>query len=347
MRQAVTVSPGQVEVAETPDPTPGPGEVVLAVDAAGICGSDVHLYRGRHPYQTFPLVQGHEIAGHVVGLGPDTREPSLGTAVVVEPVISCGHCFACRKGHYNACPTLELVGIHRPGGFAELLVAPANRVHPTPDLPPDLAVLSEPVAVGLQAIARAGVSPDDDVIVIGAGCIGRVITMAAADRGARVLIVDREPARLRLAEPLGAAGSVSTRNADLGAATSRFTNGNGPRVVIDATGVPAMVRLALELVAPSGTVVVVGLSDEEVSVPVGIFTRKELNVLGSRNSADLFSPAIDLVRRHRTVMSELISHRFPLDAAPEALALVADNAALVSKAIIVPQRRASADPRHG
>jgi threonine dehydrogenase-like Zn-dependent dehydrogenase len=347
MRQVVTVSPGQVEVAETPDPTPGPGEVTVAVDAAGICGSDVHIYRGRHPYQIFPMVQGHEIAGHVIGLGPGTGGPSLGTAVVVEPVISCGHCFACGQGHYNACPNLELVGIHRPGGFADLLVVPANRVHPTPDLPPDLAVLSEPVAVGLQAVARAGLSRGDDVAVIGAGCIGRAITMAAADRGARVLIADREPARLRLAERLGASRAVSTRTQDLDAATSRFTNGNGPRVVIDATGVPAMIRLALELVAPSGTVVVVGLSDEEVSVPVGIFTRKELNVLGSRNSADLFGQAIDVVRRHRTVVGELISHRFPLAAAGEALALVADNAAVVSKAIIEPRRRALAGHRHG
>jgi L-gulonate 5-dehydrogenase len=347
MRQIVTVSPGQVEVVETPDPTPGPGQVTVAVDAAGICGSDVHIYRGRHPYQIFPVVQGHEVAGHVVGLGTGTLGPGVGTAVVVEPVISCGHCLACRRGHYNACANLELVGIHRPGGFAELLVAPANLVHPTVDLPPDLAVLSEPVAVGLQALVRAGLSRGDDVVVIGAGCIGRVITMAAADQGARVLIADREPARLRLAERLGATGSVSTTTEDLGAATDRFTNGNGPRVVIDATGVPAMIRLAVELVAPTGTVVVVGLSDQEVSVPVGIFTRKELNVLGSRNSANLFSRAIDVVRRHRTVMSELVSHRFPLEAAGEALALVADNAAAVSKAIIEPRRRNVAGPRHG
>jgi L-gulonate 5-dehydrogenase len=117
--------------------------------------------------------------------------------------------------------------------------------------------------------------------------------------------------------------------------------------VIDATGVPAMIRLALELVAPSGTVVVVGLSDEEVSVPVGIFTRKELNVLGSRNSANLFGRAIDVTRRHRTVMSELISHRYPLADAGEALALVADHAAVVSKAIIDPRRRTMTGPRHG
>lgn len=347
MKQVVTVGPGRLELVETPDPTPGPGELTVAVDAAGICGSDVHIYRGRHPYQVFPMVQGHEVAGHVVGQGPGTRGPSLGTPVVVEPVIGCGHCFACRRGRYNVCANLELVGIHRPGGFAERLVVPADRVYRTVDLPPDLAVLAEPVAVALQALARADLRRGDDVVVVGAGCIGRMITMAAADQGARVLVADREPARLRLAERLGATRAVCTTSEDLEAATHRFTSGNGPRVVIDATGVPAMIRLALELAAPSGTVVVVGLSDQEVSVPVGIFTRKELNVLGSRNSADLFGRAIDVVRRHRTVLAELISHRFPLAAAGEALALVADHTAVVSKAIIEPRRRTMAGPRDG
>ncbi len=347
MRQVVTVSPGRVELAETPDPAPGPGEVMVAVDAAGICGSDVHIYRGRHPYQVFPMVQGHEVAGHVVGLGPGTLGPRPGTAVVVEPVIGCGHCFACRRGRYNACVSLQLVGIHRPGGFAERLVVPAHRVHPTGDLPPDLAVLSEPVAVALQALVRADLGPGDDVVVLGAGCIGRVITMAAADQGARVLVADREPARLRLAERLGAVRAVSTAGEDLAAAAHQFTRGDGPRVVIDATGAPAMIRLALELVAPSGTVVVVGLSDQEVSVPVGIFTRKELNVLGSRNSAGLFGRAIDVVGRHRAVLAELVSHRFPLAAAGEALALAADDTAVVSKAVIEPHRRTVAGPRDG
>jgi L-gulonate 5-dehydrogenase len=227
------------------------------------------------------------------------------------------------------------------------LVAPADRVHPTGDLPPDVAVLSEPVAVALQALVRADVGPGDDVVVVGAGCIGRVITMAAADHGARVLVADREPARLRLAERLGAARAVCTVSEDLAAATSRFTHRTGPRVVVDATGAPAMIRLALELVAPSGTVVVVGLSDQEVSVPVGIFTRKELDVLGSRNSAGLFGSAIDVVRRHRRVLAELVSHRFPLAAAGEALALAADDTAVVSKAIIEPGRRTTAGPRDG
>lgn len=347
MMQAVTVSPGHVQLSETPDPTPGPGEVAVAVDAVGICGSDVHIYRGDHPYRPYPVVQGHEIAGHVVGQGPGTLAPSLGTAVVVEPVISCGQCLPCRGGRYNACTRLQLVGIHRPGGFAELVVAPADRVHPAGDLAPGLAVLVEPVAVGLQAVTRAGLVGGDEVLVIGGGCIGRVITMIAADQGGRVLIADREPARLLLAEKLGASRAVNTTSEDLGAAVDRFTSGNGPRIVFEATGVPAMIRMALELVAPSGTVVVVGVSDHEVSVPVSIFTRKELSVLGSRNSADLFSQAIGVVRRHRSLLAELVSHRFPLAAAGEALELVSGHAALVSKAIIEPRRRDVARPRDG
>jgi L-gulonate 5-dehydrogenase len=348
MKQLVTIAPGCVELTDAPDPTPGPGEVAVAVEAAGICGSDVHVYRGRHPYQVFPVVQGHEIAGRVVGLGPGTSGPGLlGSRVVVEPVLSCGHCIACRSGRYNVCVRLQLIGIHRPGGFAEVVVAPADRVHAAGDLPADLAVLSEPVAIGLQALGRADLSRGEDVVVVGAGCIGRVTAMAAADRGARVLIADREPSKLRLAERLGAARAVNTASEDLGAAVDRFTGGDGPRVVIEATGVPAMVRAAVELVAPTGTVVVVGLSDEEVSIPVSILSRKELDLIGSRNSADLFGPAVALVRRHRTVLAELVSHRFPLAAGGEALARAADPAAVVSKAIIQPGLRPSVAPSRG
>src|SRR3712207_1325636 len=224
MKQAVTVSPRRVEVTSAPDPTPGPGEVAVVVDAAGVCGSDVHIYRGNHPYQVFPVVQGHEIAGHVIGHGPGTVAPSLGTAVVVEPVISCGQCFACRRGHYNACSRLQLLGIYRPGGFAERVVAPADRVHPVVELAPELAGLPEQVAVGLQAVTRADLDRGDDVVVIGGGCIGRVITRAAAEQGARVLIADREPARLRPAEQLGPSWAVNTSRDDIRAATDEFTS---------------------------------------------------------------------------------------------------------------------------
>jgi len=343
----VTVAPGRVELVETPDPTPGPGEVAIAVEATGICGSDVHLYRGDHPYQVFPVVQGHEIAGRVIAHGPGIAAPGLGTPVVVEPVISCGRCFACRRGRPNVCAHLQLVGIHRPGGFGEVLVVAADQVHPAVGLPPDLAVLAEPVAVGLQAVERAGLDRDDNVVVLGEGSIGRVITMLAADRGGRVLVADREPARLTLADELGAASAVNTTIEDLAAAVATFTDGDGPRVVIEATGAPALVRTALEVVAPSGTVVLVGVSDEDVSLPVSIFTRKELKVLGSRNSARLFEKAITVVRHHPTRLSRLISHRFPLAAAGEALALAADHAAPVGKVIIEQGRHSTPVARHG
>lgn len=336
MRQVVTYEPRRLAIQSVPALQAGPGEVVVEVQAVGICGSDLHIFNGTHAYLCFPVVQGHEIAGRLRSVGAGVAHRRTGEMVTVEPTVPCGECFACRRGRDNACARLQVLGVHRPGGFADEVLVGADRVHAVGDLDPELAVLCEPVAVALQAVERAGVEAGDHVVVIGGGSIGRAISMVAADQGAEVLIADREPARLRLAERLGAQRAVNTTTEDLMAAIQDFTHGDGARIVLEATGVPAVIAATLDLVAPTGTVVIVGVSGEQVCLPVGIFTRKELTVLGSRNSTAKFPLAVDVVRRHRSVLQEFVSHRFPLEQAAEAIRLATDHAELVSKAILIP-----------
>ena len=225
------------------------------------------------------------------------------------------------------------VGIDRPGGFAERLVARADRVHPTGDLPPDLAVLSEPVAVALQALVRADLGPGDDVVVVGAGCIGRVITMAAADQGARVLVADREPARLRLAERLGAARAVCTVREDSARGPPlRFTHGTGPR-----RGDRCDRRPRHDPVGPraggavAGTVVLSACRTRRCRPGRHLHRKEASTVLGSATVPASSPPLSTWSAATARCWAELVSHRFPLAAAGEALALAADDTAVVSK----------------
>ncbi|MBX9719199.1 MAG: zinc-binding dehydrogenase [Microbacteriaceae bacterium] len=317
-------------VSEGPLRVPGVGELVVDVELVGLCGSDFHIYDGNHPYLSFPQIQGHEIVGTVRDDGVFPR----GSRVVVDPLVPCDHCFACRKGNVNCCSRLQVRGVHLPGGLATSIVVANDRVHAAGGLSPELAVLVEPMAVALHAIARAEVTVGSTVLVIGAGSIGRSIALAAVDIGARVVVTDREPARLAKVRELGAERAVNSRHEELEQALRELFGEDGPEVVIDATGVPAEILEALQQVAHSGTIVIVGVSDEEVSIPVSTFTRKELNVRGSRNSRGTFDHAIALIDRHRDVVGSWISHRFDLADTQEALVFARDNPASVTKVVI-------------
>jgi L-gulonate 5-dehydrogenase len=174
----------------------------------------------------------------------------------------------------------------------------------------------------------------ESLVVLGAGPIGQAVTLCANDRGARVLVTDRIPARLEIAKRLGADVTVDSSTGELAPQVSEWTNGEGAAVVIDATGVPELIRLGVDLVAPSGVLVIVGISQHEVSIPVLEFSRKELDVLGSRNNAGLFPAAVDLVARRRERVRNLITHTYPLDETPEAIRYAIDHPEEVEKVII-------------
>ncbi len=335
MRRLVTVAPGRVEVQDGPEPTPGPHEALIAIEAVGICGSDIHLFTGEHPYSHFPNVQGHEFAGRVLSLPPGYAGPAhVGDRVAVEPLLMCGECLPCRRGRGNCCLQMRTYGAQIDGALAERLAVRAGLLHPTGELSAPLAALVEPMSIGLQAIARSGMTPHDTVVVFGAGPIGQAVLLGATDLGARVLVVDRLPSRLQLALRLGAEIVVDASTGDPREAIRDWTGGDGPVIVVEATGVPAVVEQAIDVVASSGTVVVVGLSRQSVSVPMVELTRKELTIVGSRNNMGRFADAVSLVRRKPDLAGLLISHRFPLEQAPEAFALAHDRPQATEKVII-------------
>lgn len=325
-----------MDLRELAEPEARAGHVVVRVSAVGLCGGDIRIYRGEHPYVRYPLVQGHEFCGTVLSFGPGYEGPlQRGDLVAIEPLLPCGGCFACRRGRANCCVRLEVVGVNVNGALAEEVAVPSSCCYAVGDLPAELAALVEPISIGLQAVVRSGAGEGDQVLVLGAGPIGQAITVCAVDRGAEVMVVDKHANRLELATRLGArwVGDVTLGAVD--EAVLSWTRGDGPAIVVEATGVPALVRQAADLVAPSGTVVVVGISTDDVALSVLDFTRKELSVLGSRNNAGLFSEAVKTVQRDRERVGQLITHRFPLQEARQAIELVRDHPEEAGKVLVV------------
>lgn len=335
MRRALTLAPGRMQIEDVPAPAPPEGHALLGVRSVGLCGSDYHLYRGTHPYAHFPQTQGHEFSAVVLDL-PDGYHGRVrpGDIVAVEPLVACGRCRACSRGRYNCCTDLGVMGAHLPGALAEQVSAHPASLYPVGELDPDLAALVEPVSIGCHAVERGEVGPGDDVLVIGGGPIGLAVTLAARARGARVVLADRVPARLERALRTGAAATVLSGVDDLVTSAHDLTGGRGPDVVVDATGAPEMIRAAVDAVAHAGTVVVVGISMEQVALPVVQFTRKEITVRGSRNNVRRFPEAISLLNRHRETAQEWITHRVSLDELPDAIEFAIARPDVVEKMVV-------------
>ena len=335
MIAAVTTAPHQIEIREIPQPEPGPGEALIRVERVGICGSDLHLYHGRHPYATYPRIQGHECAGVVDAFGDgDAGNIPVGTRVAIEPLLPCGGCYPCRRGRPNCCVHLKVLGAHVDGTLTQYVVVPNERLFPSGDLPAEIAALIEPVSIGVQAAHRGGITADDHVVIFGAGPIGQAVCLVAFDRGARVLVVDRLATRLALARDLGAERTALAGEEEVTAIVAEWTRGDGPGVTVDAVGAPAVIRACIDLVAHAGRVVVIGLSEQDVAIPVMDFTRKELTIVGSRNNAGVFGEAVALVQRHRDRVAKLITHRFPLARFADAIQFAADHPDEAEKVMI-------------
>lgn len=335
VQRLVTTAPGVLELEDGPEPVPAPGEAVLAIEAVGICGSDIHLYTGDNPYSHFPNVQGHEFAGRILSL-PDGAAGGfrVGQRVAVEPLLTCGTCLPCRRGRANCCIRMRTYGAHVDGALRERMAVPVANLWDADDLTPELAAMVEPMSIGVHAAVRGGIVEGDPVVVFGAGPIGLAVLLAAVDIGARVLVTDRFGSRLELATRLGASRVANASSDDVPAAIADWTGGEGPTVTVEATGVPAVLGSAIDVVAPSGTVVCVGLSADEVRIPMVLLTRKELTIVGSRNNQGQFGRAADLVRRYPEQVGSLISHSFPLSAGAAAFELAHHSPTTAEKVMI-------------
>ena len=295
MRALVYLGPRRMELQEVPDPQAGPGEVVIRTVASSVCGSDLHGFREASPRRIPPLIMGHETVGEVSDVGEGVDSGLVGRRVVLSPILSCGHCEACLAGRTNVCAEGRLVGRDLTGGFAERFAVPARcAVELATDVADDVGTLVEPLANAVHVTSRA-VREGDDVLVIGAGPIGTLMTKMSVERGARTVIVtDRIATRLELARRQGGT-AVPVEDAE--ASVAEATHGGGVDVAIDAVGVEPTWALALRAVRPAGRIEAVGLGAAAGTLDFFGVIGKEATITGSFAwTGEDFARAMELVR---------------------------------------------------
>ena len=235
---------------------PGPGELLLEVARAGICGSDMHILHGANLFATYPRIIGHEFAGRIAEVGPGVAGFAIGDRAVIDPVVPCGACYPCRIGRPNVCAHLKVFGVHLDGGFRHRLVVPArNAVKVPPGMPDDVAALAEPYSVAANVLSRTGCGPQDVVLIYGAGTAGLTALQVARLKGARCIVSDPDEQRLHRAAAFGADVTINPLSTEVPAAVRDELDGIGPSLVIDAAGIPALFAEACRVgLRPGGSV---------------------------------------------------------------------------------------------
>ncbi|MBI9107535.1 MAG: zinc-binding alcohol dehydrogenase family protein [Spirochaetales bacterium] len=283
MKVLQVIKPGEIAVTNKEIGKLKAGEVIVDIKRVGICGSDIHIFKGSNPFTVYPRVIGHEMTGLIAEIAPDVQGVRAGDGVVIDPVLNCGVCDACRRGHPNVCGSLKVMGVHADGGFASQMIVPSANVYKVPEtMSWNKAVLVEPFSIGANICDRTGVEKGDRVLVLGSGVIGNAALMTAKMLGAEVIVCDIDDAKLEKAKELGADHTINSIELDLQEEVFRLTKGEGVTVVIDAACVPALFQSLLECAAPGGRIGVLGFSKDFSEINQFEITRKELSIVGSR-----------------------------------------------------------------
>lgn len=336
MLSVVVEEPHKIAVVERPRPEPGPGDVRVRMRFAGICGSDLHIFHGRNPFVVYPRVIGHELVGRIEAVGEGVSAGRVGELVAVDPVMGCGQCYPCSVGRANVCRHLQVLGVHRDGGFSESLCAPAANAHTIPaGVAEACAALVEPFAVAANVTSRTGVFPSDVALVYGAGPLGlMVLQVLKGVHGVRVLVTDRIPERLDLARACGADEVVNTAEEPLSDALARLGIDGGPTLIVDAVGHPSILEEAVVIASPAARLGLLGFSAEPSSIPQLELTRKELSLHASRLNCAMFPRVIEWVSQGRVHPERLITHRFPLRDVSRAFDLVEGDPRATCKVLL-------------
>lgn len=335
MKAIILDQPGHFSTADLPEPQRAAGEVLMRISRVGMCGTDLHAFRGRQPFFTYPRILGHELCAEIVEV--ENSEPRFQPGMVcsVAPYLYCGECLACRNGKTNCCVRLQLLGVHVDGGLREYFSVPLHTLHFSPALSREQLALVEPLSIGGHAVARAQLKADETILVIGTGPIGLSIIAHAKTTGVRILALDVSPDRLRFAREQFGVDATIQSGENVIEQLSELTNGDMPSVVFDATGNAASMNEAFNYPANGGRLILVGLHLDFVTFRDQDFHRRELTVLSSRNAtAADFQRTISLLEARQLDVSPWITHRVQSDALIEHFPTWLDAKAGFIKAVV-------------
>ncbi len=320
MRAGLCVEPGSFVLTDRPLPQAAPeGWVLVDIAVAGLCGTDYHIFEGKHPYLQYPRVIGHELSGRVTAAGHGF---AAGQLVVINPYIACGTCHACQRGKPNACMNIGVLGVHRDGGMCARIAVPAGNLIDAQGLSPHHAALVEFLAIGAHAVRRGEVGATDRVLVTGAGPIGIGAALFARAMGAEVHLLDTSAQRLQ------AAGRLGFQHLH-GSVTDSFD------VVMDATGNPKAMEAGFAHVAHGGTYVLVSVVKDDLTFNDAEFHKREMRLIGSRNALAVdFQTVLAALRSGEVEGDALISARLPLADLPRRIGELAADRGGIIKAVV-------------
>ena len=319
MKQAVLESPGSIVFREIPMPVPlKPNEILLRIKKIGVCGSDIHVFHGKHPFVTqYPVIQGHEYSGEVAEVGSAVTLVKAGMKATARPQVVCGHCAPCLRGQYNVCQNLTVQGFVANGSAQEYFVVTEDRIVAVPDkVSYEQAALIEPAAVGAHSTIRAGSLIGKNVVVAGAGTIGNLIAQFAINRGAKkvLLTTAKSDFRLGIAKECGIKETANLSKESFPDAVKRVFGEEGFQVGFEAAGAQGAVTDLIAGVENGGTVIIVGVFEENPVVNMGFLGEHELNVLGSMMyRQEDYEEAVQFIADEKLITSPLITSRFPFN----------------------------------
>lgn len=324
MRALVLSEYKQLDLVDMPKPQPGEEDLLIRVQACGICGSDVHGYDGSTGRRRPPIVMGHEAAGIVEAVGRAVTGFQPGDHVTFDSTVFCGKCFYCRRGQVNLCDHREVIGVSTPeyrrmGGFAEYVTVPARIAYQLPeDMPFAHAALIEAVSVAVHAISLTSIALDDTVVVVGAGMIGLLTLQAALLAGAgRVFVVDVDDTRLDMARSLGATATFNSRNSSPVPDIQQLTAGRGADVGLECVGISSTVKLAIDAVRKGGSVTLVGNVAPTVELGLQSVVTRQIRLQGSCASSGEYAACISLLSRGAIQVAPVLSAVAPLEQGAE------------------------------
>ncbi len=335
MKAAICPEPGRLDIIDRPAPgAPPKGWARLAVSHVGICGTDYHIFEGKHPYLEYPRIMGHEISATVIESGEGVSL-TPGAAVIVNPYLSCGTCVACRKDKPNCCTAIKVLGVHTDGALCEEILVPETNLYPAGDLSLEAAATVEFLAIGAHAVRRSLAPAGSRALVIGAGPIGLGTALFSRIAGHQVTLLDASAERLQMAEErLGFAEGILAGDGALDAVLSA-TGGDGFDVVFDATGFGGSMEKSFSFVAHGGCLVFVSVVKDDIRFSDPEFHKREMMLVGSRNATRQdFEHVAASIRAGHVPVSSLITHRTTLDAVVTDLPRWAHEKAGLIKAVV-------------
>ncbi|MCI9047080.1 MAG: alcohol dehydrogenase catalytic domain-containing protein [Hungatella sp.] len=337
MLQQVMTAPGQIIFQEVPVPEPAKGQVLIKIMKIGVCGSDIHVYHGEHPFTSYPVTQGHEVSGEIAKLGEGVTGFEPGQKVTIQPQVVCGQCHPCRHGKYNLCEELKVMGFQTTGTASHYFAVDAAKVTPLPqDMSFDEGAMIEPLAVAVHAVKRAGDVTGQKIAVLGAGPIGILVAQTAKGMGAHsVMITDVSDIRLAKAKECGVDFTVNTKAADFGDAMTRHFGPDKADVIYDCAGNNITMGQAIRYARKGSAIILVAVFAGEARVDLAVLNDHELDLNTSmmyRNEDYL--EAIRLVNKKKVALAPLVSKHFPFRDYLKAYQYIDENRESTMKVII-------------